>query len=416
MAANVNVAAAAAAAAPVVAAPAVQLAGFALSPARAVAGVIDMSSSAGSKLFNKGAEALSISLSKDERGYDGKGANLKLLLTYVKQRANVFDWTGILTFTIDGVARNLLVDYGQIPIADMKTQVTTYIAQPNRNAQNSFMMFECLSKSLTVEALNSVLTEVTDYTVNDIPSGPLFLKVIIRKAYIDTRATTAHVRTSLSCLDSYILTINCDIKLFHDYVRGLRNDLAARGEVTNDLMFNLFKGYNSVTDIEFKQYIKQKKSAYEDGTLDLEEDQLMMVAENKFDALVQAGDWNQPTREQEQIIALTTTIQEMAKRMTSGRTQTKKKKEDKIEKAPKRRDDASFAWKQTRKAGETTRKVNNKTYHWCEKHNAWTLHKSVDCRLEQDAPAQKPDSLSISQALVGAIEEEDEDIDASDEE
>jgi hypothetical protein len=51
MAANVNVAAAAAAAAPVVAAPAVQLAGFALSPARAVAGVIDMSSSAGSKLF-----------------------------------------------------------------------------------------------------------------------------------------------------------------------------------------------------------------------------------------------------------------------------------------------------------------------------------------------------------------------------
>jgi hypothetical protein len=280
----------------------------------------------------------------------------------VKQRANVFNWSGILTFTVDGVARNLLVDYGQIPIADMRTQVTTYIDQPNRDAQNSFMMFECLSKSLTVEALNSVLSEVTDYTVNDIPSGPLFLKVIIRKAYIDTRATTAHVRTSLSCLDSYILTINCDIKLFHDYVRGLRNDLAARGEVTNDLMFNLFKGYNSVTDIEFKNYIKQKKSAYEDGTLNLEEDQLMMVAENKFDALVQAGDWNQPTREQEQIIALTATIHDMAKRMTSGRTQTKKKKEDKTEKAPKKRDNASFAWKLTRmlerpRARSTTRLI-----------------------------------------------------------
>ena len=78
---------------------------------------------------------------------------------------------------------------------------------------------------------------------------------------------------------------------------------------------NLFKGYNScynaVVDIEFKDYIKQKKSSYEDGTLNLGEDQLMLIAENKFDALVQSGDWNQPTREQEQIIVLTATIQNM---------------------------------------------------------------------------------------------------------
>jgi hypothetical protein len=408
MAAQLNAGAAAA----VVAAP---VAGFALSPARAIAGVIDMSTSAGSKLFNKGAESLGISLSKDVRGYDGKGGNLKLLLTYVKQRANVFDWEDILTIPVNGVNRKLLDDYGQIPIADIEANVATYIDQPNRNAQNSFMMFECLSKSLTVEALNAVLSEVDTYTVTNIPSGPLFLKVIIRKAYIDTRATTAHVRTSLSCLDSYILTINCDIKLFHEYVRGLRNDLAARGEVTNDLMFNLFKGYNSVTDIEFKHYIKQKKSAYEDGTLNLEEDQLMIVAENKFDALVQSGDWNQPTREQEQIIALTATIQNMAKRISSGKTPVKKKKEERTPKK-KSENDASFAWKLTRKSGETTRKVNNKTYHWCDKHNAWTLHKAEDCRLEKDSPAPVQDSLTISQALVGAIEEEDDEHEESDEE
>jgi len=391
---------------------------FALSPARAVPGVIDMSTSAGSKLFNKGAEALSISLSKDVRGYDGKGGNLKLLLTYVKQRANVFNWTDILTIPVDGVNRNLLVDYGRIPIADIQTQVATYIDQPTRNAQNSFMMFECLSKSLTVEALNAVLAEIDDYTVNDIASGPLFLKVIIRKAYIDTRATTAHVRTSLSCLDTYILTIDCDIKVFHGYVRGLRNDLAARGEVTNDLMFNLFKGYNAVVDIEFKDYIKQKKSSYEDGTLNLGEDQLMLIAENKFDALVQSGDWNQPTREQEQIIALTATIQNMERRLTSPAKTTNKKKDGMkkgdSKKSDKKKDDPDYVWKLTRKAGETTRKVNSKVYHWCTKHNAWTLHKPDDCRLTQDSSDGKVDSLSISQALVGAIEEEDEDDDFED--
>ena len=103
---------------------------------------------------------------------------------------------------IDGVHINLLDDYGRIPIADIQALVATYIDQLTGNAQSSFLMFECLSKSLTVEALNAVLAEIDDYTVNYIDSGPLFLRVIIRKTYTDTRATTAHVRTSLSCLDT----------------------------------------------------------------------------------------------------------------------------------------------------------------------------------------------------------------------
>ena len=215
-----------------------------------------------------------------------KEENLKLFRTYVKQRANIFDWTDILTIPVDGVDRNLLADYGRVPIEDIRTIVTTYIDQPTRNAQNSFMMYECLSKSLTVKALNSILAEVDVYTVHGIPNGLLFLKFIIRKTYIDTRATTIHVRTSPSCLDSYILTIDCDIKVFNAYVRGLRNDLAARGETTNDLLFNLFKGYDAVLDLDFKDYIKQKKSAYEDGTVNLEENQLMLIAENKFEPLL----------------------------------------------------------------------------------------------------------------------------------
>eukprot|EP00978_Attheya_sp_CCMP212_P040337 scaffold219054_cov37-Attheya_sp.AAC.2 len=244
---------------------------FALSHACDVAGIIDTTTSAGAKLFSKGAEAIIIVLSKDIRGFDGKGGNLKLFLTYMKQRVNVFGWAAILTIPVDGVDCNLLADYGRVPIEDIRSVVSTYIDQPTRNAQNSFMMYECLLKSLSVEALNVILAEVDIYTVRGIPSGPLFLKIIIRSAYIDTRATTAHVRTSLSCLDTYILTIDCDMKVFNAYVRGLRNDLAARGETTNDLLFNLFKGYDAVVDLDFKDYIKQKKSSYKDGTVNLEE-------------------------------------------------------------------------------------------------------------------------------------------------
>eukprot|EP00978_Attheya_sp_CCMP212_P007479 scaffold17327_cov67-Attheya_sp.AAC.3 len=99
------------------------------------------------------------------------------------------------------------------------------------------------------------------------------------------RSTTTHVRTSLSSLDRYILTIDCNIHLLHLYVKGLKKDLAARGETSSDILFNLFKGYAAVKDLDFKEYIKAKKSAYEDGTLDLEEEALMDIAQNKFDAL-----------------------------------------------------------------------------------------------------------------------------------
>eukprot|EP00978_Attheya_sp_CCMP212_P009441 scaffold22332_cov61-Attheya_sp.AAC.2 len=167
--------------------------------------------------------------------------------------------------------------------------------------------------------------------------------------------------------------------------------------------------YDAVVDLEFKDYIKQKKYSYEDGTVNLEENQLMLIAENKFDALVQSGSWNQPTREQEQIIALTATIQNMEKRFKSTSKSSGKKKDDKkktTKPKTKSKDDAGFVWKLTRNSGETFRKVNGKTYYWCTKHNAFTLHKPEECRLEVGSPASGVDSLSISQALVGAIEKE----------
>eukprot|EP00978_Attheya_sp_CCMP212_P015746 scaffold40797_cov63-Attheya_sp.AAC.3 len=116
------------------------------------------------------------------------------------------------------------------------------------------------------------LTEISSFTEQNLQSGPLFLYVIIKKVAINMRSTTTHLRTSLSSLDRYILMIDCDIHLLHLYVKGLKQDLAACRETSSDILFNLLKGYAAVKDLDFKEYIKAKKSAYEDGTLDLEEE------------------------------------------------------------------------------------------------------------------------------------------------
>eukprot|EP00978_Attheya_sp_CCMP212_P044861 scaffold325090_cov78-Attheya_sp.AAC.1 len=295
-----------------------------------------MTTSAGAKLFSKGAEAIIIILTKDVRGFDGEGGNLKLFLTYIKQRANVFNWTAILTISVDGIGKT---------------------------------MVEC---PLRVEALNSILAEVDVYTVNGIP-------------------TVVDLCSS-------------------------RNDLAARGEVTNNLLFNLFEGYDAVIDLDFKDYIKQKKSSYKDGTLNLEEDQLMLIAENKFDLLVQSGSWSQPTREQEQNIALMATIQSMEKIFKSTLKPSTKKKDDKkkpTQTKTRSKEDSGFAWKLTRTPGEVSRNVSGKIYYWCTKHNAFTLHKPEECHLEVDSATSTMYSISISQALVGAIPTRDINRDSS---
>eukprot|EP00978_Attheya_sp_CCMP212_P017442 scaffold46445_cov61-Attheya_sp.AAC.1 len=132
--------------------PAVQVAGFALSPAQATPGVIDMTDQAGSYMFNNGgAEALPIHLANGDCGFDGKITHLKLFLVFIKQLANVFNWHNILEIPVDGVNKNLLGAYGQISMVKVQAHMHIYIAQPTRDAQNSFMMYKCLSKSLMLQ-------------------------------------------------------------------------------------------------------------------------------------------------------------------------------------------------------------------------------------------------------------------------
>jgi hypothetical protein len=147
---------------------------------------------------------------------------------------------------------------------------------------------------LTTEFQNRVTLEKDKWHVKGHPDGACLLKVVISLAYIDTKITSS----------------NFDIKKFNGWVKGQVAALAARGETTSDLIVNLFKGYEAVPDRVFKDYIKQKKSAYEEGgTINPEE--LMQLAQNKFEGRVLAKTWNAPTGEQEQIIALEAHIERL---------------------------------------------------------------------------------------------------------
>jgi hypothetical protein len=53
-------------------------------------------------------------------------------------------------------------------------------------------------------------------------------------------------------------TVKSNIEEFNKYVKVNWEGLKACGESCDDLMINLFKGYQNASDHEFVHYIKQK--------------------------------------------------------------------------------------------------------------------------------------------------------------
>ena len=86
------------------------------------------------------------------------------------------------------------------------------------------------------------------YKINRKGSGNLLLKIIIPESHLDSNATTMVIHQQLSSLNTYINTIGCDITKFNVYVHNLLKGLALRGETTNNLLSNLFKGYQAVSN------------------------------------------------------------------------------------------------------------------------------------------------------------------------
>ena len=136
---------------------------------------------------------------------------------------------------------------------------------------------------------NSLTIWESEYMINNIPSGALLLKIIIRESHIDTNATSSAIRLRLSNLDVYINTINDDIPKFNIYVREQITSLAARGQASDDLLTNLFKGYLAVSDRTFHRYIQEKQERYEEGSADITVNQLMHLAKTKYSIIKEKG-------------------------------------------------------------------------------------------------------------------------------
>eukprot|EP00957_Ditylum_brightwellii_P123256 9397662-Ditylum_brightwellii.AAC.1 len=104
-----------------------------------------------------------------------------------------------------------------------------------------------------------------------------------------------------------MMQVNSDVVEFNSYVKNSLKGLQSRGEKTEDLIINLFKGYKAAKDAIFVDYITCKEDDYEEGTPYTPE-RLMRKALNKYSIRKSKLIWGALSPEQQDIVSLNITV------------------------------------------------------------------------------------------------------------
>jgi hypothetical protein len=168
--------------------------------------IINYSSSQGIKLYHVTVAAL-------KTMYTLESGNVNQANEALIQRASesVWDATGANILNIpdsNGTHRNLISEYGMLIAQNIRDHASTYHTWQTRQAQNGVQMGKCLLNSTTEAGKLKIMKESDAYYVDGILSGPLLIKVILKKAIIDLRATSANLREQLTTLDSYMVSVD----------------------------------------------------------------------------------------------------------------------------------------------------------------------------------------------------------------
>ena len=394
-------------------------AGFSLTPAMHTNGILDYGSVEGRKLYATATAALSMKI-------DVTPQQTLMLLTEMSRKSYDNGWGDLwqvpCKFDANGAVvqtKNLLKEHGMITFKQALDFAETYAATPTRMAQNGLACYTCLSESLSPEGRIKLLTDLpkVQITNQSIPNGPLLLKLILDRATTTTRSTLTLLFTRLISLESLMEKATNDVEKFNESVKLIIFQIQERGAKVEDenLMVSLFRAYLSVSDMDFRRYLKNQRDDYNDGKTELSPDNLMELAGNKYKTLVEEDMWQAPTASDKEIIALRAQIASLKSPTNPGK---KEKVPDKKKKFEKKKESTSYAWKTVApKTGDPVKKtVGTKTYHWCIKHSAWTLHTPEQCnKVIESTEATPPPSaqqLQLQTALMSIMEDtQDEDED-----
>eukprot|EP00979_Chaetoceros_neogracilis_P015197 scaffold5509_cov185-Chaetoceros_neogracile.AAC.1 len=288
---------------------------FAITPAQAIKGVLNLTTKMGANIYQEGCKALPhIEFACEEQ-------NLSAFIRLLGYKASSYGWQdvrygGIIDIVLEGTSEeptktiNLLSRYGEVTLTEVQHSVRGYMHEQARACQDEHMLFNTIMNTLTIEAKRKVILYERDYIYEGCMIGTSLLKIVIRESHIDSNAQILALKRSLNQLGTYMVEVKNDITAFNNHVRSQTDALMARGVKASDLLSQLFDGYKECKDETFRRYIQTKLDDYEEGQSDMTSTKLMLMAETKFKTLVASSKWEAPTEQDTQLLALTAKLKQ----------------------------------------------------------------------------------------------------------
>jgi len=345
------------------------------------------------KFFNKGRERLP--------GDPFSGKNIFSWLKRLEIKASEFHW--IPTLTIDG--KLLTTHFAELSMDTVKKAAQEFQNEGQRKAQNSRMLFYCITASISQSVMDKLSLKTHLFTLQvrnkPIQDGVCMLKVLIDSYYASTRFTTIEIRKQLANLPIYMQTVaKGDVTRLCEHTRKLNAELEASGEKTLDLVANVLAALEKASNPVFQRWLEGRKNMWALKQLEWKDDasDLMDEAESFYLNLREGRSWKKPHDDRARAYALkasdasvsSDSSQDMESSTSKKPSSTLKKYVKAFAASQRELREQKYKWKQVPpKDGESTTKrvlVDGvrKKYYWCVNHQAWTLHSPQECRKSEE--------------------------------
>jgi hypothetical protein len=275
------------------------------------------------------------------------------------------------------------------------------------------------------DAQARLLTYRNEYTFDGVEYTPLMCKIIMHLATINSVAITQMLCDNLQSLGVYAATVSSNIDKVHNKFDKNYSQLIARGRTVNNPIRILFDAYLVVPCHNFKMHICHQHDDYPDGKLtSITHKALITSAKHKFDWLKTKGLCRRgKSPDDKKIVAMTAALNVLKgelklnpkfsaianERKKKGNKRDKKKNKKNTYYGQEQKKDEAWKKKPPKDGEKREKEVGKYTYHWCEHHMAWTVHKPADCLMgkqhkeDQKKKPQKANSATFAAAAAMAV-------------
>ena len=160
-------------------------------------------------------------------------------------------------------------------------------------------MSDCIMKTLTPSAHNRLLPFTTGFRINNFVYNPLLHKKVTALETINSVATSKSLHANLREITTYWATVKGDTDLLHTYFDTNYSQIIACGAGVDNPVDILFTAYAVIPWALFRLYIKNKADQHTGGMATFTHEELILLATNKYNLLMQTGEWGAKTLEEE---------------------------------------------------------------------------------------------------------------------